>query len=64
MGGFKFELWIFRLDTVHISLRNIDESVNRALKMITDHERFLTDIKRTSGEGLQGIRNEFKNLEV
>jgi hypothetical protein len=32
--------------------------------MITDHERFLTEVKRASGEGLQGIHDEYKNLEV
>jgi hypothetical protein len=56
-------IFIFRLDDIHVSWRNVDEAIKRALKMITDHERFLTEIKRTSGEGLQGIRNEYKSLE-
>lgn len=51
------------MDDIHVSWRNVDESIKRALKMITDHERFLIEIKRTSGEGLQGIRTEYKNLE-
>jgi hypothetical protein len=53
----------FRLDDVHISWRSVDEAIRRASKMITDHERFLTEVKRTSGEGLQSIRNEYKSLE-
>ena len=32
--------------------------------MVTDHERFLPEVKRTSGEGLQGVRDEYKKLEV
>ncbi|CAF4219488.1 unnamed protein product, partial [Rotaria sordida] len=53
----------FESDNIHISWRNIDETINRISKMINDHERFLTEIKRTSGDGLQGIRNEYKSLE-
>ena len=53
-----------RLDTVQVSWRNVDEVIKRASKMITDHECFLTEVKRTSGEGLQGVRNEYKSLEV
>ncbi|CAF1497119.1 unnamed protein product, partial [Rotaria sordida] len=51
------------LDNIHISWRNIDETINRVSKMIYDHERFLTEIKRTSGDGLQGVRNEYESLE-
>lgn len=47
-----------------MSWRTIDETVSRISKLIGDHERYLTEIKRTSGEGLQGIRNEYKSLEV
>ncbi|CAM4836468.1 unnamed protein product [Rotaria magnacalcarata] len=50
-------------DSIHVSWRNLDESISRASKMISDHERFLAEVKRTSGEGLQGIRNEYKSLE-
>jgi hypothetical protein len=50
-------------DDIHVSWRNVDEAMKRASKMITDHERFLTELKRTSGDGLQGIRNEYKSLE-
>ncbi len=32
--------------------------------MITDHERFLSEVRRTSGQGLQGVRSEYKSLEV
>lgn len=46
-----------------VSWRNIDEGLQRALKMVADHERFLSEVKRTSGEGLQSIRNEYKSLE-
>ena len=50
-------------DDIHISWRSVEEAMKRASKMITDHERFLTELKRTSGDGLQGIRNEYKSLE-
>ena len=48
---------------MHVSWRHVDEGLQRALKMVGDHERFLTEVKRTSGEGLQSIRNEYKSLE-
>jgi len=32
--------------------------------MINDHERFLSEVRRTSGQGLQGVRSEYKSLEV
>lgn len=48
---------------MHVSWRSIDDGLQRALKMIADHERFLIEVKRTSGEGLQSIRNEYKSLE-
>jgi flagellar biosynthesis/type III secretory pathway chaperone len=51
------------MDDIHVPWKNVDEAIKRALKMITDHERFLIEIKRTSGEGLQSIRNEYKSLE-
>jgi predicted DNA-binding protein YlxM (UPF0122 family) len=51
------------MDDINISWRKVDEAIKRGLKVISDHERFLTEIKRTSGEGLQGIRNEYKSLE-
>jgi hypothetical protein len=50
-------------DDIHVSWRSVEEGMKRASKMITDHERFLTELKRTSGDGLQGIRNEYKSLE-
>ncbi len=50
-------------DDIHVAWRSVDEALKRASKMITDHERFLTELKRTSEEGLQGIRNEYKSLE-
>ncbi|CAF3482671.1 unnamed protein product [Rotaria sp. Silwood1] len=53
----------YELDNVHSSWRNIDEAINRISKMISDHERFLTEVKRASGDGLQGVRNEYKSLE-
>jgi hypothetical protein len=53
-----------RLDTVHVSWKSVDEAIKRASKMITDHERFLSEVKRNSGQGLQGVRNEYKSLEV
>jgi hypothetical protein len=54
---------IFRLEDMNISWRSVDESIKRALTIITDHERFLTEVKRTSGEGLSGVRDEYKSLE-
>ena len=53
-----------RLETPNVSWKNIEELIKRALKMIIDHERFVTEVRRTSGQGLQGVRNEFKTLEV
>lgn len=32
--------------------------------MINDHEQFVLDVKRTCGPGLQGVRSEYKSLEV
>jgi hypothetical protein len=32
--------------------------------MINDHERFVSEVRRTSGQGLQGVRSEYKSLEV
>jgi hypothetical protein len=58
------EILICRLDTVQVSWRSVDESIKRASKIINDHERFLIEVKRTSGEGLQGVRSEYKSLEV
>jgi hypothetical protein len=55
---------IDRLDTIHVSWKGVEEAIKRAAKMIIDHERFLTEVKRTSGQGLQGVRNEYKSLEV
>ncbi|CAF4300774.1 unnamed protein product, partial [Adineta steineri] len=51
------------LNIVQDPWRSIDEAIKRAGNMITDHEHFLTEIKRTSGDGLQGVRDEYKNLE-
>ncbi|CAM4803210.1 unnamed protein product [Rotaria magnacalcarata] len=51
------------LDTMNVSWRSVEEAIKRALKMITDHERFLSEVKRTCGQGLQGIRSEYKSLE-
>ncbi|CAF2655446.1 unnamed protein product [Rotaria sp. Silwood2] len=51
------------LDTVHVSWRSVDDAIKRASKMITDHERFLSEVKRTCGQGLQGVRSEYKSLE-
>lgn len=53
-----------RSDSKHVSWRSVDESIKRALKLITDHERFLNEVKRTCGQGLQGVRSEYKSLEV
>ena len=50
-------------EDIHLSWRSVEEAMKRASKMITDHERFLTELKRTSGDGLQGIRNEYKSLD-
>ena len=53
-----------RLETIPVSSKNLDEAIKSASKMITDHERFLSEVKRTSGQGLQGVRSEYKSLEV
>ncbi|CAF4873186.1 unnamed protein product, partial [Rotaria sp. Silwood1] len=51
------------LDTQHVSWKNVEDAIKRASKMITDHERFLNEVKRTCGQGLQGVKNEYKTLE-
>lgn len=50
--------------TTQISWKGVEEAIKRATKMINDHERFLTEVRRTSGQGLQGVRSEYKSLEV
>jgi hypothetical protein len=52
------------LDTTHVSWKGVEDAIKRASKMITDHERFLSEVRRTSGQGLQGVRSEYKSLEV
>ncbi len=52
------------MDSIHVSWKGVDEAIKRATKMITDHERFLNEVRRTSGQGLQGVRSEYKSLEV
>ena len=51
-------------DNINASWQHLDQDLNRALKLLTDHERFLTEVKRSSGDGLSGVRNEYKSLEV
>jgi hypothetical protein len=55
---------LLRLADMHDPWQDIDQAIKQVAKMITDHERFLTEVKRASGEGLQGIHDEYKNLEV
>ncbi len=55
---------IDRLDSSNISWKNIEDAIKRTSKMINDHERFLSEVRRTSGQGLQGVRSEYKSLEV
>ncbi len=52
------------MDSTNVSWKGIDEAIKRATKMINDHERFLNEVRRTSGEGLHGVRSEYKSLEV
>ncbi len=52
------------METISVSWKDTDEGLKRVSKMITDHERFVNDVRRTSGQGLQGIRNEYKSFEV
>ncbi len=54
---------MFRLEDIHISWRSVDESIKHAVKLIADHELYLIQVKRTSSEGLQGVRDEYKSLE-
>lgn len=49
---------------MNVSWKGVEDAIKRATKMITDHERFLTEVRRTSGQGLQGVRSEYKSLEV
>ncbi|CAF3855305.1 unnamed protein product, partial [Adineta steineri] len=51
------------LETINVSWKDTDDGIKRVSKMITDHERFVSEIRRTSGEGVQGIKNEYKSLE-
>ena len=52
------------MDATQVSWRGIDDAIKRALKMIAGHEQFLSEVKRTCGQGLQGVRSEYKSLEV
>ncbi len=52
------------METISVSWKDTDEGLKRVSKMITDHERFVNEVRRTSGQGLQGIRNEYKSFEV
>ncbi|CAF3764332.1 unnamed protein product [Rotaria sordida] len=52
------------LDTQHLSWINVQDPIKRASKMITDHQPFLNQVKRTCRQGLQGLKNEYKTLEV
>ena len=49
---------------MNVSWKSVEDAIKRATKMITDHERFLSEVRRTSGQGLQGVRSEYKSLEV
>jgi hypothetical protein len=49
---------------MNVSWKGVDEAIKRTTKMISDHERFLSEVRRTSGQGLQGVRSEYKSLEV
>ncbi|CAF1420111.1 unnamed protein product [Rotaria sordida] len=51
------------LDTQHLSWINVQDPIKRASKMITDHQPFLNQVKRTCRQGLQGLKNEYKTLE-
>lgn len=42
----------------------MDEAIRRATRMVSDHEEVLAEIKRTSANGLQGVQDEYRNLEV
>ncbi len=55
---------INRFDSSNISWKNIEEAIKRASKMINDHERFLSEVRRTGEQGLQGVKSEYKSLEV
>ncbi|UJR08743.1 hypothetical protein I4U23_013000 [Adineta vaga] len=53
----------FELDSIQDPWRDMDEAIKRAMKMITDHEQLLAEIKRTSANGLQGVQDEYRNFE-
>lgn len=55
---------LLRLDSMNVSWKSVEDAIKRATKMITDHERFLSEVRRTGGQGLQGVRSEYKSLEV
>ncbi|CAF1053347.1 unnamed protein product [Adineta ricciae] len=53
----------FELDSVQDPWRDMDEAIRRATRMVSDHEEVLAEIKRTSANGLQGVQDEYRNLE-
>ena len=60
----KYMCELFRLDSVQDPWRDMDEAIRRATRMVSDHEEILAEIKRTSANGLQGVQDEYRNLEV
>lgn len=67
LGSFSFCFsiaFVFSINDIQTSWRSVEEMYKQASKMITDHERFLVEVKRAnSADGFQGIRNECKSLE-
>ncbi|UJR37453.1 hypothetical protein I4U23_030156 [Adineta vaga] len=51
------------LETIDVCWKDIDDGITRVSKMIMDHEKFILELRQTSGQGLQGIKNEYKTLE-
>ncbi|CAF4199046.1 unnamed protein product, partial [Rotaria sordida] len=52
-----------RLDTEHVSWKNVEDPIKRASKMITDHQRFLNEVKITCRQGLQEIQEKQTKIE-
>ena len=58
------DVTVLRLQSVQARQKNVEEAIQRVSTLLANHERSLLDIRRTSGDGLSGVRHEYKCLEV
>ncbi|CAF0831025.1 unnamed protein product, partial [Didymodactylos carnosus] len=52
------------LNNMNVSWKNVDDLLKRASKLLSDHERFIKEIKSIEHKGINGVRSEYKTLEV